>query len=67
MVQKVKVKRELEARLRNTATGKLSVNLAVNGYLFRIRELGKDKADNAAKGKAWAPPFISYAQDTVGL
>ena len=27
-------------------------------------ELGKDKA---AKGEEWAPPFISYAQDTVGL
>ena len=27
-------------------------------------ELGKDKA---AKGEGWAPPFISCAQDTVGL
>ena len=27
-------------------------------------ELGKDKA---AKGEVWAPPFISCAQDTVGL
>ena len=27
-------------------------------------ELGKDKA---AKGEGWAPPFISRAQDTVGL
>ena len=25
---------------------------------------GKDKA---AKGEGWAPPFISCAQDTVGL
>ena len=39
----------------------LSVNLAVNGYLF---ELGKDKA---GKGEGWAPLFISCAQDTVGL
>ena len=23
--------------------------------------------DNAAKGEGWAPPFISCAQDTVGL
>ena len=27
-------------------------------------ELGKDKA---AKGEGWVLPFISYAQDTVGL
>ena len=27
-------------------------------------ELGKDKA---AKGDAWAPPFIRCAQDTVGF
>ena len=27
-------------------------------------ESGKDKA---AKGEGWAPPFISCAQDTVGL
>ena len=27
-------------------------------------ELGKDKA---AKGEGWALPFISYAQDIVGL
>ena len=40
----------------------LSVNPAENGYLFF--ELGKDKA---AKGEGWAPPFISSAQDTVGL
>ena len=38
-----------------------SVNLAVNGYLFRV------KKDKAAKGKGWAPPFISCVQDTVGL
>ena len=38
-----------------------SVNPAVNGYLF---ELGKNKA---AKGEGWASPFISCAQDTMGL
>ena len=38
MVQEVAVKREFEARLRHAAPGKLSVNPAVNGYLFRIRE-----------------------------
>ena len=39
----------------------LSVNPAEMGTFF---ELGKDKA---AKGVGWAPPFISCAQDTVGL
>ena len=38
MVQKVAVSREFEARLRHAATGKLSVNPAEHGYLFRIRE-----------------------------
>ena len=38
MVQKVTVKREFVALLRHVVTGKLSVNPAVNGYLFRIRE-----------------------------
>ena len=38
MVQKVAASREFEARLRHVATGKLSVNPAENGYLFRIRE-----------------------------
>ena len=38
MVQKVTIKREFEALLHHVATGKLSVNPAVNGYLFRIRE-----------------------------
>ena len=52
MVQKVAVSREFEARLRHAATGKPSLSL------------GKDKA---AKGEGWAPPFISCAQDTVGL
>ena len=41
-------------------SGKLSVNPAVNGYLFQI---GKDKA---AKGEGWDPLFICYAPDTVG-
>ena len=38
MVQKVAVSREFEAWLRHAAIGKLSVNPAENGYLFRIRE-----------------------------
>ena len=38
MVQKVAVLREFEDRLRHAETGKLSVNPAENGYLFRIRE-----------------------------
>ena len=37
MVQKVTVGRESEAGLHHAMTGKLSVNPAVNGYLFRIR------------------------------
>ena len=35
-----------------------------NRRLENFFELGKDKA---AKGEGWAPPFISCAQDTVGL
>ena len=38
MVQKVAVKWKFEAGLRHVTIGKLSVNPAVNGYLFRIRE-----------------------------
>ena len=34
MVQKVAVKREFEAELRHATNGTLSVNPAVNGYLF---------------------------------
>ena len=62
MVQKVAVKLEFETRLRHATTGKLSIEPAVNGYLFF--ELGKDKA---AKREGLALPFISCAQDTVGL
>ena len=58
MVQNVAVSREFEARLCHAATGKLSLSTQ---HLF---ELGKDKA---AKGEGWAPPFISCAEDTVGL
>ena len=61
MMQKVTVKHEFQARLRHAATGKLSVNSAVMGTFFK---LGKDKAAN---GEGWAPPFVSCAQDTVGL
>ena len=39
----------------------LTVNPAAKGTFF---ELGKDKA---VKGEGWPPPFISCAQDTVGL
>ena len=39
----------------------LSVNPAVNGYLFALWKA------KAAKGEGWAPPFIGCAQDTVGL
>ena len=50
------------ARLRHAATGKLS--LSTQQKMGTFFELGKDKA---AKGEGWAPPFISCAQDTVGL
>ena len=62
MVQKVAVSREFEARLRHAATGKLS--LSTQQKMGTFFELGKDKA---AIGEGWAPPFISCAQDTVGL
>ena len=52
----------VEARLRHAATGKLS--LSTQQKMGTFFELGKDKA---AKGEGWAPPFISCAQDTVGL
>ena len=38
--------------------------LSTQQYMGTFFELGKDKA---AKGEGWAPPFISCAQDTVGL
>ena len=53
--------REFEAGLRHATTAKLSVNPTVSGTFF---ELGKAKG---AKGEGWASPFISCAQDTVGL
>ena len=59
---RVAVSREFEARLRHTATGKLS--LSTQQKMGTFFELGKDKA---AKGEGWAPPFISCAQDTVEL
>ena len=61
MAQKVAVSHEFEARLRHAATGKLCQPSRKMGTIF---ELGTDKA---AKGEEWAPPFISCAQDTVGL
>ena len=62
MVQKVAVSREFEARLRHATTKKLS--LSTQKKMGTFFELGNDKV---AKGKGWAPPFISCAQDTVGL
>ena len=64
MVHKVAVSREFEARLRHAATGKLSLSTQQKIGTGTFFELGKDKA---AKGEGWAPPFISCAQDTVGL
>ena len=62
MVQNIAAKREFETRLRHAATGKLS--LSTQQQMGTFFELGKN---NAAKGKRWARPFISWAQDTVGL
>ena len=62
MVQKVAVSPEFEARLRHAAAGKLS--LSTQQKMGTFFELGKEKA---AKGEGWALPFISCAQDTVGL
>ena len=62
MAQKVAISRGFEARLRHAATGKLS--MLTKQKMGTFFELGKDKA---AKGEGWAPPFISCAQDTVGL
>ena len=62
MVQKVAVSREFEARPRMAATGKLS--LSTQEKMGNFFQLGKEKA---AKGEGWATPFISCAQDTVGL
>ena len=56
------VSREFEARLRYAATGKLL--LLTQRKMGTFFELGKD---NAAEGEGWAPPFISCAQDTLGL
>ena len=53
---------EFEARLRHAANGKLS--LSTQQKMGTFFKLGKDKA---AKGEGWALPFISCAQDTVGL
>ena len=53
MVQKVAVKREFEAGLRHTTTGKLA--LSTQQLMGTFFELGKH------------PPFMSCVQDTVGL
>ena len=54
--------RELAAGLRHPTTGKLA--LSTQQSMGTFFELGKDKA---AKEEGCAPPFISCAQDTVGL
>ena len=60
MAQEVAISRVFEARLSHAATRKLSTQQKMGTFF----ELGKDKA---AKGEEWALPFISCAQDTVGL
>ena len=61
-MQRFAVKREFEARLRHALTVKLS--LSTQQLIGTFVELGKNKA---AKGEGWALPFISCAQDIVGL
>ena len=61
-MQRFAVKREFEAWLRHALTVKLS--LSTQQLIGTFVELGKNKA---AKGEGWAPPFISCAQDIVGL
>ena len=51
----------LSLQVMQSITDRLGTVLSLMGTFF---ELGKDKA---AKGEGWAPPFISCAQDTVGL
>ena len=41
-----------------------TLSLSTQQKMGTFFELGKAKA---AKGEGWAPPFISCAQDTVGL
>ena len=62
MVQKVAIKREFKAGLRHATTGKSY--LSTQQKMDTFFESGKDKG---AKGEGWTPPFISCAQDTVGL
>ena len=54
--------REFEAELCHATTGKLSLSTRQQTGAFF--ESGKDKT---AKGERKASPFISCAQDTVGL
>ena len=44
--------------------GDWKLSLSTQQKMGTFFELGKDKA---AKGEGWARPFISCAQDTVGL
>ena len=60
MAQEVAISREFEAWLSHAATKKLSTQQKMGTFF----ELGKDKA---AKEEGWALPFISCAEDTVGL
>ena len=62
MAQEVAISHEFEARFSHAATGKLF--LSTQQKMGTFFELGKNKA---AKGEGWAVPFISCAQNTVGL
>ena len=61
MVQKVAVSCEFRGSAAPCGDWKTLSTQQKMGTFF---ELGKDKA---AKVEGWAPPFISCAQDTVGL
>ena len=57
-MQKVAVKREFEARMRQME------NSLCQPSSKWVPDSNKGK-DKASKGEGWAPPFISCAQDTV--
>ena len=62
MVQTDAVKHKVEAGLRHATTGKLSRSAQQKmGTFFELRR------DKAVKGEGLAQPFISCAEDTVGL
>ena len=63
-MQKVVVKREFEARIRHAATEKLSLNPAVNGYLFELEKdiwQGKERDKLSLSSAMPKPPTAPTA------